>query len=76
MLVGVIALESEGACTCTCRFACTHEGLINTSFGAEDGLQQLQTVAHGLRYESASIYELSRACSKLRSSDAFPPTFH
>ena len=31
---------------------------MNTSFRAEDGLQLLQMVAHGSRYESASICEL------------------
>ena len=39
---------------------------MNTSFGAEDGLQQLHMVADDSRYESASICEATRACSELR----------
>ena len=35
------------------------------SFGVEDGLQLLQTVAHGSRYESvANLPELVANCSK------------
>ena len=36
---------------------------MNASFGADDGLQQLQRVADDLRYESARICEAARACS-------------
>ena len=36
---------------------------MNASFGAENGLQLLQTAADGSRYESASICKASRACS-------------
>ena len=36
---------------------------MNASFGLKDGLQLLQTVADGSRYENASICEASRACS-------------
>ena len=43
-----------------------HEGSVNASFRAEEGLQQLQTVADDSRYKSASIGEAARACSKLR----------
>ena len=39
-------------------FSVHARGLRNASFGAEDSLQLLQTVADGLRYESASISEL------------------
>ena len=38
---------------------------MNTSFGAEDGLQLLQKVVDGLRYESASICEVCQACTDL-----------
>ena len=38
---------------------------MNASFGAEDGLQQLQMVADDSGYESASICEAARACSEL-----------
>ena len=41
---------------------------MNSSFGVEDGLQQLQTVVDGSRYGSASICEASRAYSDLRSA--------
>ena len=37
-----------------------HEGTVNSSFGAEDGLQQLQTVVDDSKKESASICEVSR----------------
>ena len=33
-----------------------HKGSVYASFGAEDGLQLLQMVAEGSRYESVSIY--------------------
>ena len=36
---------------------------MNASFGADDGLQQLQRVADDSRYESARICEAARACS-------------
>ena len=41
---------------------------MNSSFGAEDGLQQLQTVVDGSRYGSASICDASQAYSDLRSA--------
>ena len=40
---------------------------MNSSFGAEDGLQQLQTVVDDSKKESASICEASRAYIELRS---------
>ena len=42
-----------------------HEGSVNASFGAEDGLQQLQTVADDSSYESASTCEAARVCNEL-----------
>ena len=41
---------------------------MNSSFGAEDGLQQLNTVVDDSKKESASICEASRAYSELRST--------
>ena len=45
-------------CLCdieTCCFPCSHKELVNASFVAEGGLQLLQKVADGSRYESTSI---------------------
>ena len=38
---------------------------MNASFGAEDGLQQLQMVVDDSMYESTSICEAARACSEI-----------